>query len=244
MKKPNFDLNDGAENPDEEPVSRVTPAPPPVLPPQLITLTTDQFQQLLSASQGAAAATNNDALAQAITTGMQQMQSPIPENKTSDGKSDANPLGEAAHPMPNLKCEFWMGVVDDQDKDEVKRWYEIDPRDLTAWERCALNTLEPIEKTICMLGSETPDFPVLVVAKRHQVTQALQQMTIAVPLRFVQKKSEHKNFVPNLISLVHQLTGHNFSRKQIDLDDLQYYMGEHRQQRYIGPATPTTTAAA
>jgi hypothetical protein len=192
-----------------------------------VALTQDQFAQLLAAI----GARGGDVdIAKAITDGMAQVAQPIPENKASNGISEANPFGTSS-PRPGFKCEMWMGVIDDEKN--VKKWFQLDPNDVTIWEECALNTLEPTEQIICSLGSETPDLKVIVEAKRNSITQALERMTIAVPLVWVQKGPDSKkNQIPGITEIVRQVNGKDFRRREISLDAMKQVQAAQRSGNY------------
>jgi hypothetical protein len=187
----------------------------PTAPP--VALTQEQFSQLLAAVS--ARGGGDIDIAKAITDGMAQVATPLPENKASNGISDSNPFGVSS-PRPGLKCEMWMGVIND--KNEVKPWFQIEPTEVTIWEECALNTLEPIEKTIYALGSERENLKVRVEAKRDSISQKLQRLMIAVPLTWVQKGPDsRKGEIPPITDIVRQLTGYDFRRREISLETLK-----------------------
>jgi hypothetical protein len=195
------DLNEGADNPDEEPVSRVTK-----LAPASVTLSAEQFQQLLQAATGGGSSAG---LADAITQGMRESREPIPENKVTDGISAFNPLGDRLYPRAGLlKCDVFWGAIDDKDRDKIHRTREMEVDDLTLWEILALNMLEPTEQVIKRYDKAA--MHVKVEAKTHATTGKLTQLVIAFPLAIIGKGGANRNMVPDMTEIVFQLTGHDF----------------------------------
>jgi hypothetical protein len=173
---------------------------------------------------------NNAEIADSITQGIKEAKEPIPENKASNGISDSNPLGVSS-PRPGFKCEMWMGVVDD--KGDVKPWYEIEQSDVTIWEECALNTLEPIESVICSLGSDRPDLRIRVEARRDSISQKLLRLMVAVPLTWVQKGPDsRKGQIPPITEIVRQLNGCDFRRREMSLETLKQVQAAQRAGDY------------
>lgn len=196
-----------------------------------IALSQEQFSQLLAAigSRG-----GDVDIAKAITDGMAQVAQPIPENKVSDGRSDLNPLGLSS-PRPGFKCEMWMGVIDDEQN--TRKWFELEASDLTIWEECALNTLQPIETVIRSLGSEREDLKVRVEAKLNSVSGKLDRLTIAVPLTWVQKGADSKkNMIPGITEIVRQLNGCDFRRHEMPLETLKQIQAAQRAGDYTFPS--------
>ena len=76
-------------------------------PTQFITLTAEQFAQLVGTKQDSDEFLKKQAQYQAEAT----KRAMRPENETHPGVSVYNPLGERDHPKPPLKCKmFWCGV--------------------------------------------------------------------------------------------------------------------------------------
>jgi hypothetical protein len=228
------DLNEGADNPEEEPVSRVTK-----LAPSSVTLTTEQFQQLLQAATGGG---SNAGLAEAISQGMKDAKEPIPENKVTDRKSAFNPLGDRAYPRSGLlKCRMFWGAIDDSPDRKVQRSHEMEDDMLTLWEILALNMIQPTEQVIKRLDKAA--MPVKVEAKMNQSTGELMQIIVAFPLAVIGKRGENKNMVPDLTDVVYQLTGHDFRPDTLPMPKSEGFLKEahrlHRAKRYEYPAAVT-----
>jgi hypothetical protein len=233
------DLNEGAENPDEEPVSRVTPIARAVEAPQTVTLTTEQFQQLLAAATSGGA--GGPGLAEAITQGMKEAKEPIPENKTTERVSELNPLGDQKFPRAGLlKCKVFWGAIDDTPERAVHGAYEIADEDASIWELLALNMLEPCEKVIKRLDRAA--MPVKVVARYNASTNALERLTIGFPMAVVGKGADKglKNMIPDLAEVSYQLTGHDFRQDSLPYPACADYLREamrlHRAKQFVCPA--------
>jgi hypothetical protein len=207
----------------------VETAEPPATP--AMTLSADQFQQLLAAVGKRGPDTD---LASAITQGMAAMREPIPEQKQHHGISEQNPFGELKHPSPSLKCDFWWGVIDDKTKNPKRSGYEIDPSVLTVWERMALNLLQPGTFTIKRLDKvEMP----LAVGAEYSDAGVLRHMVIAFPQNVVGKGSDKgvRNMVPDLTEIVRQITGCDVRRESLSDAETLRLMAEHRAKRYDTP---------
>lgn len=226
-------LDDGAENPDDEPVSRVTKLAPPSAS---ISLTAEQFQQLLAAATSGGGGAG---LAEAITRGMKESKEPIPENKVTDGISDLNPLGDRLYPRAGLlKCRVFWGAIEDTDDRHVQRSHEIEDSDISIWELFALNLLEPVEKVIKRLDKAA--MAVKVEAKRNPSTDALERLVIGFPKGIIGKRGENRNMVPDLTEVVYQITGHDFRPESVPYPQYAEYLKEvhrlHKAKQYVCPA--------
>ena len=236
-------LNEGAENPDEEPVSVVTKAPPPAPAPQLITLSMEQFHALLASAQGQQ--TGGTDLATAITEGMKQVQQPIPENKVTDEISAANPLGDRPYPRSGFgKCDFHWGVIKDDAAGTVVQGPAIDERDSTIWELLALNTLDAGEKTIKRL--DRAPLRLKVYAHRNQTTNRLERIVVGLPANIIGRQGENRNMVPDLTDIVRQYNGHDLRAPEdgvtpAHLAHLKALYAAHKAGHYI--STVETVAA-
>ncbi len=226
------DLNEGAENPDDAPLSRVERAPK-AEPQQALDIAAIVNAAVTAAL--AAGRTDTNALSEAITAGMQQVQTPKHENIASNGVSVLNPLGDEKFPRPGLKCEMWLGGFDAADDDKVKRAWKIEAKDVSIWEQLALNTLAPVSKTIQRID----DVPmkVIVDAKKNDVTGEPQRLIIGLPLTMVGKTGENRNMVPRITELVRQLNGVDFTERSWPLpekaDDLKWFMAQHGSGNYV-----------
>ena len=202
------------------------PAVAPVAAPMApITLTFEQLQTLLASKSDAG---SNADLVAAFTKGIESAREPIPENKFSPGISTLNPLGDKAHPRPGLKCDFYLGTMDAKNG-QVFRTYPFDAHDLTAQEQIALNTLTPISGVIERLDGAK--MKVQVIPTRDPVSDEITRMVIVVPSDVIAKGSQVKNMLPNLVQMVAQLTGRDFSK--LSHDDLAWFMAEHRAGRFV-----------
>lgn len=250
MARQPLDLNEGTLDPEtDDSLPRelvgepLPPAPPPAVTPQL-TLSMSDLQALVGTAVQAAlqtSAANQSGVAAAITQGLKEAREPLPENKTSDGVSQLNPYGDLAHPRPGLRCEMWRAVIDAQN--QIVPWYEILADDLSAREQCALNVLQPADTRIAMLGSDVPDMRVTITARRNEATGAIERLLIGVPLKHVMQGSDTKNFVPDIVSTVRQVTGHDFRSESLSDDELQWVMAEHCAKRYVPPRAKREAAA-
>lgn len=174
--------------------------------------------------------TTAENLAAAITQGMQQVKEPIPENKTIPETSEANPLGERDFPRTALlKCDMWIGVIQDDDDRSVVRVRQYEPGENTVAELLAMNLIQPGEYLVKMLDETT--MPVKVVAQKNQATGATERMIIAYPILHLGKKSQTKNMIPGIVSVVRQITGHDLS--QLSIDELRELYREHRAKNYV-----------
>lgn len=228
-------LDDGAEDPDEEPVSQVTKIAPPSAS---VSLTTEQFQQLLAAATGGGGM-NGAGLADAITQGMKEAKEPIPENKVTDAYSALNPLGDRHYPRAGLlKCRVFWGAIEDTDDRNVQRAWEIEDGDASIWEIFALNMLGPIEKVIKRL--DKAQMAVKVEAKRNASSDVLERIVIGFPMSVIGKGGENRNMIPDLTEVVYQLTGHDFRQDTLPTPQYTGYLQEvhrlHRAKQYVCPA--------
>lgn len=222
----------------EEIMDPVTPAPAtpvaapapvaaaPVAPTAPIAMTLEQLQALLAAN-AASTQQNTQALADALTQGIKQAQPQRPSNEVAPGISDQNPAGDKDHPLPGLKCKFTLGIQDAKTK-QIQPTYPFMAEDLTAYEQIALNTLESGEYRIKLYDGK--EIKAQVVAE-HDALDRLQRMVIVIPQAVTQKGSETRNMLPGPINIVAQITGHDYSR--LSLDDLKWFMAEHRSGRYV-----------
>jgi hypothetical protein len=201
-------------------------APAPVVPAPALSMTASDIQAIVRAAVEAAQGGNQE-LAQAITTGIQQSAGKH-ENETHPGVSVYNPAGERDHPRPGLKCRMTLGIRDPKTQ-VVSETYALDGDDLTAYEQIALNTLEPWEGKIELLDGTV--IPLTIVPSYNDVTEALERLVLVLPQAVTGKGSEKKNMVPSIPSIVAQVTGRDFSR--LSLDDLKWFMAEHRSGRYV-----------
>lgn len=192
-----------------------------------ITMTRDDLQAMITAAVTASAA-GNAALAEAVTQGIANAREPIPENKIGPGISDANPLGDRAHPRPSLRCQFTFGIQDAKTK-SVYPTYPIEEEDLTVREIIALNTLEPTHADCQRLDGAK--MKVSIVPEIDQVNDTLAKLTIVVPTDVTAKGSQVKNMLPGVLNLVHQITGRDFSK--LSGDELAWFMAEHRAGRFV-----------
>jgi len=204
----------------EEPVAV---APAPVAPATPITMTLSDLQAVM-----ATVASGNAALADAVTKGIADAREPIPENKIGPGISVFNPLGDQAHPRPDLKSEFFYGTMDAKTK-IVSRTYPLLVEDLTVMEVIALNTLEP-QNAVIKLHDGSP-IKVSLVPELDPATDELTRMVIVVPQTVIGKGSALKNMLPGPCNIVAQLTGIDYEK--LSREDLAWFMAEHRAKRYV-----------
>ncbi len=171
--------------------------------------------------------------ADAIAKAIDRTQRRTPENVNGPEVSDANPFGDRDNPRPGLKCDWWLGIIDEKTKKAVRSGYEIDPKSLTVWEQLAYNTLEPSQGEVERLDGAR--MPVVVAAEKDDFGKTL-YMTLAFPANVISKKSsENKNMVPRIEDIVLQLTGHDFRRKSLTNDETLRLMAEHRKGNYDVP---------
>lgn len=224
---PEIDLTEDEANalvPVPEPVEPVAPAP---VAPASFTMTAADLQNMVTAAVSAAAA-GNAQLADAVTKGIADAREPIPENKFSPGISVFNPLGDQAHPRPDLKCEFFYGTMDAKTK-IVSRTYPLLVEDLTVMETIALNTLEPQNAVIKLHDGSS--IKVSLVPELDPATDELTRMVIVVPQTVIGKGSALKNMLPGPCNIVAQLTGIDYEK--LSREDLAWFMAEHRAKRYV-----------
>lgn len=225
------------QNEQEERDGNYAPAAPVAAPPhqvepvapQALAMTVADIQAIvktaIEASQG-----GNAAIAEQITQGIAQARKPIPEQTDAANPriSTLNPLGERDHPRPGLKCELFIGTREPKSQ-TVQRSYGYVAEDLSAYEQIAINTLQPMTGTIKLLD-ESP-IKVDLVGTRDELTNEIKRLVMMVPLGLIQKKSQNKNMLPSICNIVAQLTGRDYSK--LSLDDLQWFMAEHRAKRYV-----------
>ena len=178
-------------------------------------------------------ASGNAALADAVTQGIANSREPIPENKVSPGISAYNPLGDQAHPRPDLKCKVYLGTQDPRTK-QIHDTYPMDQDDLTVQEIIALNTLEPVHAVVERMDGVK--MKVSVVPEYDAVTDMLTKLTVVVPGEVIAKRSQVKNMLPGIPALVAQITGHDYAK--LSMDDLAWFMAEHRAKRYVSVRDP------
>lgn len=200
----------------------------PVAPAQMHVSVTD-IQAIVKAAVEAAQGGNKE-IAELVTQGIAQARQPIPERTDADNPriSTMNPLGDKAHPRPGLKCDFFLGIREGK-SGAVQRSYEWIADDLSACEQVALNTLEPMAKTIHL--TDGTEIKVELVATRNDITDEITRMVLVLPQFVMQKGSQHRNAVPSICHIVEQLTGKNFAK--LSNDDLAWLMAEHRAKRYV-----------
>lgn len=204
----------------------VAVAPAPVAPSAPIAMTLEQLQALLAANS-ASTQQNTQALADALTQGIKQAQPQRPSNEIAPDVSDANPLGERDHPRPGLKCKVTLGIMDGKSK-QIQPTYPFVADDLTAYEQIALNTLEKGEHQIKLYDGRAIK---LQVIEEFDALDRLQRMVLVVPQHVTQKGSETRNMLPGPLAIVQQITGIDYTR--LSLDDLAWFMAEHRAGRYV-----------
>jgi hypothetical protein len=191
-------------------------------------MTAADLQGMIAAAVTTAQAGNRE-LAQAVTKGIADAREPIPENKFSPEISALNPLGDRAHPRPDLKCDFFWGTMDANTK-QVNPTYPLLKEDLSAAEIVALNTLEPMNAVVKLYDGSP--IKVSIIPRLDQATDALQRLVVVVPQHVIGKGSAIKNMLPNVVDLVRQVTGVDYAA--LPLADLAFLMAEHRAKRYIG----------
>jgi hypothetical protein len=171
--------------------------------------------------------------ADAIAKAIDRTQRRTPENPNSPDISDANPFGDRDNPRPGLKCDWWLGVINEKTKKAERSGYELDPRVLTVWEQLALNTLEPMQGQVERLDGAP--MAVAIAAEKDDLDKTI-YMTMAFPANVVSKKSsENKNMIPRIEDIVLQLTGHDFRRKTLSSEETLRLMAEHRKGNYDVP---------
>jgi hypothetical protein len=171
-------------------------------------------------------------IAAAVTEGIAQARTPIPENKQHHDKSDHNPFGDVAQPRPGLKCAWWWGMIDDKTKTVSNTGYEIDPADLTVWEQLALNTLPPGKKVIKRLdGAELP----VSITEKLDDHGKVKEMLLGLPANVIGKAGENKNMVPDITEIVRRMTGHDFRREELSTEETLRLMAAHRAKNYDVP---------
>lgn len=207
----------------------IVPAPQPVVAAQPLTLTIDDIKQLVATAISASQQGNAN-LADIVTQGIAQARKPIPEGTDASNPriSDRNPLGERDHPLPLLKCEFFLGTQDNDGK--ITRTYPYEHGDLTVHEILALNTLQPCVTSIRLHDGAA--IKVNVVQERDGATDKLRRMVIVLPTAVTEKKSAIKNMLPGPCNLVAQITGApDVSR--LNGAALAEVMAAHRRGEYI-----------
>lgn len=215
-------------------VEPVAPPPPvvaqPVAAAQPITMTFEQLQALMAANS-ASTQQNTQALAAALTQGIKESQPQRPSNEVAPGISDLNPLGERECPRPGLKCDFTLGIKDPK-SGQIQRTYPWEADDLRADEQIALNVLPPGEFRVRLYDGY--EIKVQVVQQFDDLDR-LQRTVIVLPQQVTQKGSDKRNMLPGPVNLVAQITGKDFST--LSLDDLAWFMAEHRSGRYVSERT-------
>lgn len=223
-----------AEANDAATIVVAEPPPAPIASSAPISLSMADLQALVATAVGAASQGNQN-LAEIVTQGIAQARKPIPEgtDQSNPRVSEANPLGDRDHPRPLLKCEFYLGTTDPNGR--VQRTYPYENNDLTVREILALNTLEPGHYKIALHdGSE---IKVSVVRELDGASDAVRRMVIILPTNVTEKKSQIKNMLPGPCNLVYQMMGgSDFAR--LSLDDLAWFMAEHRAKRYVSRREP------
>lgn len=213
----------------QAPVVPVAAAPPvaaPVAPTTAITLTFEQLQTLL-ASKSSDSQSNGD-LAAEIAKGIKNTRETPPQNQFAPDVSVFNPLGDRDHPRPGLKCRMTLGTQDPKSK-QVSETYPFEEDDLTAYEQIALNTLQPWSGVVKRLDGAP--MKVSLVPTYNSISDELDLLVIVVPAGVTEKKSHVKNMLPPPLDLVQQITGKDYSK--LSLDDLKWFMAEHRAKRYV-----------
>jgi hypothetical protein len=235
-RKKNLDiaeaLGEDIDVTEEESVeaNTIVKAPTPVAPTPTLSMTATDIGAIVRAAVEAAQGGNQE-LAEAITTGIKQS-APKRDNDNYPGVSALNPAGEREHPRPGLKCRMTLGIRDAKTRAVVET-YAMDADDLTAYEQIALNTLEPWEGKISLLDGDV--IPLAIVPTYNDVTEKLERLVLVLPQAVTGKGSEKKNMVPSIPNIVAQVTGKDFSR--LSLDDLTWFMAEHRAGRYVSERT-------
>jgi hypothetical protein len=178
-----------------------------------------------------ASQSGNSEMARMVTDGLAQSRKPIPEKTDADYPrvSVRNPLGERDHPLPGLKCKFFLGTRMPK-TDAVQRTYPFEADDLNVYEQIALNTLSPTSATIHLLDEKQIKVEV-VAASRDDITNEATRMVIVVPAYVIEKKSQTKNMLPSICKMVAQITGHDYSK--LSNNDLAWFMAQHRAKNYV-----------
>lgn len=145
------DLNEGAEQTDDAPVSQVTKLEPPKITPPAMSL--EALQAFASAMGGEFASALKQVLDQNATTTadvVKAARSRRPESYNGDfpypGKSVFAPEGLAALPnevLPKLKCPMFLGIWENNKAVPVYPYIADDTGGLTLEERDLLNQLKP-----------------------------------------------------------------------------------------------------
>jgi hypothetical protein len=210
------------------PVAPVAPASAP------LSITAEQIQGMVASAVTAAitaSQSGNSEMARMVTDGLAQSRKPIPEKPDADYHriSARNPLGERDHPLPGLKCKFFLGTRMPK-TDAVQRTYPFEADDLNAYEQVALNTLSPASATIHLLDEKAVKVEV-VAASRDDITGEITRMVLVVPPYVIEKKSQTKNMLPSICKMVAQITGHDYSK--LSNNDLAWFMAQHRAKNYV-----------
>lgn len=208
-------------------VAPVVVEPAPVAAPSApIAMTLEQLRALLAANS-ASSQQHTQALADALTQGIKQAQPQRPSNEVHPEVSEQNPLGERDHPRPGLKCKITLGIQDAKTK-QIQPTYPFEADDLTAYEQIALNTLDQGEYQVRLFDGRAIKMQIIA---EHDHLDRLQRMVLVVPQHVTQKGSETRNMLPGPLALAQQISGHDYSR--LSLDDLAWFMAEHRAGRYV-----------
>ena len=109
--------------------------------PQFITLSPEQFAQIVGSREG-----SDDYLRKMAEFQAQATKKALrPENEQAPGISAFNPLGERDHPRPKLKCKmFWVG-------------YPLEIEALTREEATLLNRVEQVGQFTFTRADGSPD---------------------------------------------------------------------------------------
>ena len=122
------------------------------------------------------------------------------ENPQFPGKSALNPLGDHAHPRPELKCRmFWVG-------------YKLSKEGLTHEEIELLNRVQPGEYRVTKSHGRSIPF---TVAARLGTDGRLEQMTFHFPCKSTEDRHDHNSMTAYLREILGEATTVEVLRKQL-----------------------------
>lgn len=185
------DLNEGADNPDEEPVSRVTVVTKEAAVQQApvaqinVTDLAQAFAQALGASQ-AQHATDMEAL-------IKNARSRRPESFRGDfpfpNISAFNPDGDAK-PCPPLKCEMWEGIwVSTENR--ARKGYPLEQGDLGPLTKREVRLLNQLTPGVFTIENRDGGTGTLRIVGEHDPSGALTLLILAYPETWLSKEEKH-----------------------------------------------------
>jgi hypothetical protein len=147
------------------------------MPPATVTLTTEQFQQLLNAASAQTAPSQGltaESLAQAFAKSTRR------ENEIAPGISAANPRGDRDHPRPTLRTKTYQNGIEFQQ--DTLTWEEI----------LALNALPAGEFRVTKANGDKIKFTVKFTEGFDGIT--VERVELAYPCKD-EHRTDHKSLL-------------------------------------------------